>query len=236
MEKLGYRLQRDENYEHPSWIAPGWKRAIRMESLGKGYSRDDIYERIDKQMDKGYLAVYCTPYKVRTPLKNLEHEMSKLERMSGIQLTFYIFTELLKICLGTNAETQKTRPLSPELRAEVRKMDQHIQEYWLLRNHNISTSEELTAFKDEVSEKISSLEEQRYKLRLKIRRAKSPEEDAELKEKCKAITKELSPLRYDLKTALRVEEASPRVQELVEAERQMEDAALKKERQRAWER
>lgn len=34
---LGYRFERDFRYEHPSVIADGWKRAVRITSLGENY-------------------------------------------------------------------------------------------------------------------------------------------------------------------------------------------------------
>lgn len=70
--------------------------------------------------------------------------------------------------------------------------------------------------------KISELEEQRYALRLKLRRVKSPEEEAALKERCKELTKEITPLRRERKTILRTAEHIPKIQELLDAERKTE--------------
>ena len=86
--------------------------------------------------------------------------------------------------------------------------------------------------------KISELEEQRYTLRLKLRRVKSPEEEAALKERCKEITKEITPLRRERKTVLRIAERIPQMQELLDSEREteMEHNHLTRKKERKIER
>lgn len=87
-EKSGYKLRRVKDYQYPSWIAPGCKHAVRMDSLCKGYTGEYIFDCIERQMDKGFFIAYVKPWKLSTPLKNLESETAKLDRMNGIQLTF----------------------------------------------------------------------------------------------------------------------------------------------------
>ena len=82
------------------------------------------------------------------------------------------------------------------------------------------------------------MEEQRYALRLKLRRVKSPEEEAALKERCKEITKEITPLRREGKTVLRITEHIPKMQELLDTERktEMEHNHLTRKKERKIER
>ena len=51
------------------------------------------------------------------------------------------------------------------------------------------------SFQENLSARISELEQERYVVRLKIRRVKTPEEDAALKAQAKEITKQITPLR-----------------------------------------
>ena len=52
MEALGYTFGRtDEYYAHTTITAPGWKRPIRLDSLG--YTRDVLGERINANWDQG---------------------------------------------------------------------------------------------------------------------------------------------------------------------------------------
>ena len=111
------------------------------------------------------------------------------------------------------------------LREEARKLDQYIEDYQLLCAENIGTTEELSAFTGKLQMKISELEAQRNSVRNRIRRA-NPEAIPMLKEQAKEITKQIAPLRRRLKSVLRIEERSPKLDRLLEQERQMENEAL----------
>lgn len=90
------------------------------------------------------------------------------------------------------------------------------------------------SFQENLSARISELEQERYALRLKIRRAKTLEEDAALKAQAKEITKQITPLRKQRDIARRLEEHIPRIKELLDAEHNIElkhnNLKLKKER------
>ncbi len=194
LKTLGYRMERDFRYDHPSVIAEGWQRAVRIDRLGEEYSKERIRERLLENQRKPELYGIVYPERKRKPLLVLEYEMRKYRRMDTVTLLFEIFIELLKICTGNSIEQRNNRPLSPLMRAEVRKLDSYMEEYRLLCDHHIESPKELLSFQENLSARISELEEERYALRLKIRRVKTPEEDTVLKEQCKEITKKITPL------------------------------------------
>ena len=235
---LGYRFQRDFHYAHPSVIIDGWQRPIRIDSLGPQFSREAIRERCLENQRKPELYGYAYPQRKRAPLLAIEYHLRQAQRQDTVTLLFEIFIELLKICTGSNIENTDRRPLSPAMRAEVRKLDQYLEEYRLLCDHRIESPKELLSFQEGLTARISALEEQRYALRLKLRRVKSPEEEAGLKEHCKKITKELTPLRRERKTVLRIAEHIPKIQELLDAERktEMEHNNLTRKKERKIER
>ena len=235
---LGYRFQRDFHYAHPSVIIDGWQRPIRIDSLGPQFSREAIRERCLENQRKPELYGYAYPQRKRAPLLAIEYHLRQAQRQDTVTLLFEIFIELLKICTGSNIENTDRRPLSPAMRAEVRKLDQYLEEYKLLCDHRIESPKELLPFQEGLTARISALEEQRYALRLKLRRVKSPEEEVGLKEHCKKITKELTPLRRERKTVLRIAEHIPKIQELLDAERktEMEHNNLTRKKERKIER
>ena len=235
---LGYRFQRDFHYAHPSVIIDGRQRPIRIDSLGPQFSREAIRERCLENQRKPELYGYAYPQRKRAPLLAIEYHLRQAQRQDTVTLLFEIFIELLKICTGSNIENTDRRPLSPAMRAEVRKLDQYLEEYKLLCDHRIESPKELLSFQEGLTARISALEEQRYALRLKLRRVKSPEEEAGLKEHCKKITKELTPLRRERKTVLRIAEHIPKIQELLDAERktEMEHNNLTRKKERKIER
>ena len=235
---LGYRFQRDFHYAHPSVIIDGWQRPIRIDSLGPQFSREAIRERCLENQRKPELYGYAYPQRKRAPLLAIEYHLRQAQRQDTVTLLFEIFIELLKICTGSNIENTDRRPLSPAMRAEVRKLDQYLEEYRLLCDHRIESPKELLSFQEGLTARISAFEEQSYALRLKLRRVKSPEEEVGLKEHCKKITKELTPLRRERKTVLRIAEHIPKIQELLDAERktEMEHNNLTRKKERKIER
>ena len=234
MKNLGYRFERDFYYEHPSVIADGWKRVIRISSLGENYTKERIRERCrENQVGPIMNTIYNAPYK-RKPLLVIEYEWRRFERMDTVQVLFALFIELLKICTGNNIEEKHNRPLSPLMRAEVQKLDKYIEEYKLLCDNHIESPKELLSFQENLSARISELEQERYVVRLKIRRVKTPEEDAALKAQAKEITKQITPLRKQRDIVKRIEEHIPKIHELLEQERNIEmkhnGLTIKKER------
>ena len=231
---LGYRFERDFRYEHPSVIADGWKRAVRISGLGEKYSREAMRQKLVANQRLPELYVLITPKWKRAPLLNFEYQLRQAQRKDTVQLLFELFIEILKLCTGGNIQEADNRPLSPMMRAEVQKLDKYIEEYKLLCDNHIESPKELLLFQENLSACISELEQERYALRLKLRRVKMPEEDAALKEQAKELTKQITPLRKELKVAQRIEEHIPKIKELLDAERNIElkhnGLTIKKER------
>ena len=78
-------------------------------------------------------------------------------------------------------QRKQVRTLSPQLREEVRKLDQYIDDMQLLCKYHIGTAEELSAFREETIQKIHSLVQERSGIYNRIRRATEPVK-TELKE------------------------------------------------------
>ena len=123
LKNLGYSYARNNDYRHPSIIAPGWKRSVRLDSLGEQYTQEKIRQRlIDNQKNITLYAIRIP--KRYAPLLQLEYEFNKAQRMDGMQLAFALIIELWKLITGNNIEPLSPKPLSPALRQEVRKLDQ----------------------------------------------------------------------------------------------------------------
>jgi len=162
--------------------------------------------------------------------------MKRLNRMNSIELLFELFVALLKLCTGTNFSENKSVPLSPLLREEVRKLDQYNDDLQLLCRYHIGTAEELSAFREETIQKIHALVQERTGIYNKIRRAAEPEK-TELKQQAKAVSQKIAPLRKKLQCADRIWERSlPTVTTLLDQERQMETQVMNRYKERSYER
>ena len=222
LKTLGYKFERDFYYDHPSVYADGWKRAVRISSLGEKYSKENIHRRCLENQRKPELYTFVTPAWKRRPLLVLERDKYISGWDDTIIVLFELFIELLKICIVGNTQEYDNRPVSPMMRAEMRKLDRYIEEYNLLCDNNLNSPKKLLDFQENLSSRISELEQKRYALRLKLRRVKTPEEDAALKEQCKEITRKITPLRKEYKIAMRIEEHIPKIKALLDAERNIE--------------
>ena len=234
LESVGYKVLNGLDGAHISVIAPGWQRPVRLSSIG--YTKEKLNEALSSNYrDYSFIPRRnANPIRRTTPLLALEIEFRKAQRMDGIQLTFAIFTELLRLCTG-RVSGQKNRPLSPMLREEVRKLDQYIEDYKLLCAENIGTAEELSLFSESLQERIKKLESQRNSIRNRIRRA-GLEDAVALKAQAQEVTRQITPLRKQLKSAQRIQECSQTIPVLLEQERQMENDALRRNRNRRYER
>ena len=218
--------------------AEGWKRAVRLERMG--YSRENIQKRLDQNLYAvGALQrwnSHAARRPRRYPLLDLAEQLSfsvththDLGRMA-VDLVFLILIRLLTG--GRDKGSKQARPLSPALRAELLKLEQHQEAYRLLTERDIHSVEELSSFIETTESTIHALEKQRQSCRNHLRREKPPEETAEYRGRIAEITQALTIHRKYLRTAVRAKEDTERMKELLENERQMQRNALNREQSR----
>ena len=226
LRNLGYEFRRDANGNNPSLIAKGWNRPVRLKSLGAQYTPEAIHDRLLANHSKPEMYVIVYPSRKRAPLLTIEYAYREAGKMDGLQLTFAIFTELLKLCTGNNLAENKSLPLSPLLREEVRKLDNYIEDYKLLCDCHIDTAEELFAFREDMDAQLDQLKAQREHIRNKIRRAPKSEKP-ELKLQAKIVTQKIEPVRKQQRIAKRIAERTPQIKNLLAMERQQEAEFMK---------
>ena len=218
-------------YQHPSVIAPEWRKPVRLSSLGKDYSREAILRRLQSQRDDKYLVDFYsyTPksYYQRQPLILRIRDFEKRTEPDVITALFELIITIAKLITGNNVQKRDYRPVSPELRLEIQNLDRTLEEYHFLCDQFINCAQDFVEYRAEIVGKIESYEAERQHIRNQIRRAKTPEEDYSLKEKCREITKKLTPLRKQLKICERIEKKVPRLRALIEQEKQLEQGRYK---------
>ena len=249
LEERGYIY----DYTRHSVRAPSWERGVRLDRMG--YSKEDIMDRIMEydHLQKRRNYVNYGSYQPKSyndyPLLQLERQLDFTidHSTSGakvvVSLVFYIVVELLKLMLREqDRNTYRTQPISPELRLELARFDELNAQTMLLGRNHLDTLPQLESFIVEKSDAINTLEKERQQLYNSLKTAKSPETEVEIREKAKGITKRITPLRKDLKTAKGALERTKYLAGLVQTEHNMEVAQLhreqrrKMERDRGWER
>ena len=101
LKGFGYEIVRNDDYEYISIKAVGWKRSVRLDSLGANYTIDAIERRMDHNFET---ANYAAIYQIRrSPLLQFERELEFNINHSHdtatilVDTVFYIILQLLKL-------------------------------------------------------------------------------------------------------------------------------------------
>ena len=233
MTNMGYTFNRNISAKHPSVIAKGWQRPVRIDSLGDDYSIERLAKRIS---GNGFIVSSFVKsdrvHKSRpkhTPLAELEYHLQRVKYMDTLEAIFYLLLELLK----PSKQTSDYRPpLSPAMRQEIRNFEQYQKQFRLLHDEKINTAQELKTFISKISKQIEELENERYKADNKRRRAKTDEDKEAYKAEMRNISIQIKPLRDKLRIAKAALDSVPKVRRLLDIERDLENKILHKERSR----
>ena len=227
---LGYQFPRSRDYKHISIIAPGWKRAIRLDSLG--YTNEVLRKRIyENRSDQRFYVLRNNnpPFRPKVyPLlileKKLDYEIthSKDTAIVLVDVLFYILLQLLNLTRDEQEIQRGNQPLLPSIRQSLTIEQKLLSEYAFLKNNDLHSTENILNFMDSHTSEIASLEAERQKIRNSNRRPKSDEERQAKNTAAREISKKLKPLRKKLKLAESALERYPQVWELLKTERDIE--------------
>lgn len=231
MINMGYSFNRNIMSAHPSVIAKGWQRPVRIDSLGEEYSTEGLVKRIaDNKIFVSSFAKSERVHKTKpkhTPFAKMEYQLRRVKYMDTLEAMFYLLLELLK---PSNPTTNYKPPLSPFMREEIRKFEQYQKQFKLLHDEKINTVSELEFFISDLSKQINDLEKERSNADNKRRRATTDADKKMYKSEIRDISAKIKPIREKLKIAKSTLESVPKVQELLNIERDMENKILHKER------
>ena len=145
-----------------------------------------------------------------------------------VDAVFYLVITVVQI----EAELTDVMLLSPDLRAAEKDLKELVADYHFLQENNIHTVTDLQANIEQSKAELSTLEHERSDISNRIRRPKSPEEQAQNKERRKAVSKHMKPVREHLRRAERILEKSPHLYELLKQEHELEKKARARYKER----
>ena len=129
--------------------------------------------------------------------------------------------------LGILPKGTTYHPASPQLRADLRHLDDIDQQTRYLASHNIETVEELLADRSEKKSQLEALTTQRTKLQNKIRRA-SPEQKMFLRKEKAEVTAQITALRKDIRDSKEIEQRSLEIQDTLDRAYEVEHPQYEK--------
>lgn len=223
MHKKGYIINDDYNRKYPTIRSINDKKAVRLYHLGEKYLPKNIAERVFQNpcyvQDEYYKLVnpkknyskYNKVYKFKGDLKNIK-------KITGIDVLFIILFHLL----GLIPKRENYKPLSPEMKQEVRKMERYSNEIKLIVTEKIKTVDDVKSYVSQTEKEIENVTKIRQKYRNKLRNCTDDNLIKEYKEKRDGCTTMLNKHRKNLKTAKYILEDTPKVKAVVEIEKQMQ--------------
>lgn len=233
LRRRGYVVQNRPDRKYVTVLPPGGKRAIRLDSLGEGYTEQDIRRRLAAQREGGVQtapAMTRTGKRYRVRGKRLTGPKKKI---TGFQALYLRYLYLLR---GTHRKKNFRRvPFS--MRHEVVRLQRYDQQFRYLWTHGLTTAEELEQRITVLQREIYDGEQQRKPLYRERRDA----EDEAYKTQCSAEidrqTAALREKRRELALCRRILEDVPGVsrqvqQAEVERRKEMRKEAQKREYQR----
>lgn len=153
MYKKGYIINDDNNRKYPTIRSMNDKKAVRMYQLGEKYLLKNIAERVFQNpcyvQDEYYKLIKpkknYTKYKVYKYKGNLKD----ISKMSGIDVLFILLFHLL----GLIPKRENYKPLSPEMKQEVRKMERYTNEIRLIVTEKLKTLDDVKNYISQTEKK-----------------------------------------------------------------------------------
>ena len=212
MEQMGYTLrlytQSGEMRKHPSILAPGAKKAQRLDNLGEGYDYEDIIDRI--------LRNYRTKPLVDAP----KVQEPKTYKLSGTVPTTAKGSGLWAVLFRYSCYLQKIQrnpssvlQVADSLREDLIQMDKLFDQVKYLAKTKFQTLEDLQKRQGEIKERMGALTEERKELYNAHKRAKRREDYDEVEtihDRIISISEEMRSLRKELAMCYAIAKRSER--------------------------
>jgi len=173
----------------------------RLDRLGEGYSEAEIRQRCEDN------------YNNRPREPRYYFPLKKWNKATGIVGLYHHYVYLLRHF------PYEVRPFNRvdyvAMRQDVSRMEMYSEEAKLLAAHNIKTSEDMTAFTTELSERFKALAYERAKNRNKLRRMHDSEAMLPIKESVYDLSAQMAVIRKQMKLCEDIAERSGAVEDVV---------------------
>lgn len=220
MKKQGYIVNLDPRLKYATVRSVNDTKNTRLYRLGEQYDRDYIFGRIREndvcQTGEKYNR-YIKSAKQKTVTTKpymLKGNLNRTKKITGLKALYLYYCYLL----GYLPKKNQHKPLSPENRQALRKLDRYARQITLINKENLSTIDDVNFFIGKSKEQIKAVEDERKHIYYKLRRCNDESKKSELLSKRNDYTEALKLLRRDLKTAESIIEDNPEIKRNIKAE------------------
>ena len=228
LRREGYVVRNAPNRKYVTVLPPGGKRAIRLDSLGEGYTEEDIRRRLTAQREGSTLAIQTFTHTGRRYRIKGRRPSGTQRKIKGFQALYLRYLYLLR---GTRRKKYFRRvPFS--VRQEVVRLERYDRQFRYLWVNGMTTAEDLEQRITVLQREIYDGEQQRKPLYRERRDA----EDEAYKTQCSAEidrqTAALREKRRELALCRRILEDVPLVSRQVQQAEEERQEEMRKEAQK----
>ena len=224
MRERGYEVEKRGR----DWrIKPQNHRSFsRLRRFGEKYTEDAIIERIIRQR---WPSRPPKPEEKKTVRRGRTHGDFRLSKVTwnGLRALYYFYRRKLQ-----EACRQQSSYTPYVLREDIRHLEAVDKQFHFLFRHKIDTAEELTSYRDDASQRITIISEERKELKNELRRIGIPEQRLEeIKTRIGQISAELRTLRQDVKLCDAIAVRSLEIAEKNAQLKQIEEREVERKRE-----
>ena len=228
LRKKGYLISMDENRKYPVIRSIYGGPNTRMFRLGDDYEPyrilERIYENDERTREKYHSFVRDTKTYIPAHYTYVRKTRPKF-KLTGL---YGMYVRYL-YAVGYRPKRPHYQPITPEMKAAMRKCDEYSRQARLLGRERLNTVSDVKNFIERHEDSIEDLSERRRGIYNKLRRCKNPDEISLLKDERDGISDQIKDLRNDVKIANQVLKRS----ETMKEDLMREQAAQQKEKQRS---
>jgi hypothetical protein len=208
LQEQGYVLNTSETRKYATIRSIHSERAVRLYRLGEDYDLPGLERR-------------------------LWGSFSKARKIGGLRALYLHYCYLL----GILPKNSGRRPLSPEMRAEVRKLDKYTREFDLINRHHLETEEAVRDFIPAREQTLAELVAQRKTCSNRMRYLSGDEYQTALGQR-DILSRQIKILRKEVYTARGILDGLEEKRRILNIERQMQPKPQKQitRMERSWER
>lgn len=218
----GYVLQASETRKYATLRSVNSSKPVRLYQLGEDYDLPRLQARVDENrewflFDSAYPRYRPLPQPPKPRVYRMKGSFSSAKKIGGLRGLYWHWCYLLGILPKGN----RRKPLSPEMRQEVRKLEQYTREFDLIHRYQLYSQEALQAFITEKDQALNELTDQRDRYSNQLRYLTLPEEADAMRALRDSMTKRAKALRKELATAKAILSGVEEKRRLIAVEQRM---------------
>ena len=234
LQKKGYVVKHGPNRKYTTVQPPGAKRAIRLDSLGEGYTEEAIKQRLIRQRSGGTGGmVLHTPTTVKRYRLHGKLRTAPKKKITGFKALYLRYLYLLH---GSRRIKRRHRA-DFSLRQDLIRLEQYQKQFRYLMEQDITTASELEQRIAGLEWDIQQLTEQRKPLYYERRNTEDEQAKEQVSLEIDRHTASLREKRRELALCRRIQADIPQVSEQVrQAQEEQNEILRKEERQHEYQR